>query len=527
MSAYDALVVGAGTAGLVGALRLARQGRKVLVVEANHQAGGLIASIDRQGFRFDAGAQSTESQGILFPILEQLGLPGREAFHRGRHRIVGPRDPDSPAEDPRFDFHFGIDSWPQLAAEWKASAEVDPAAIDAFIDGLRPIQALLSELGRHPIPVVTGPPPLRELPLILSLLPRLPRALRAIGVDWEAYCREHLGDTALGRFLGRSAYRNADLFTMGGFYAAWFDDYWHPHGGMGGLVHRLQGAAEAAGVEFRFKRRVARLITEGERVVGAVLRSPGGREEELRVPQVLWTGTPHRLFGEALGGHPVSMSPFARRVQVLETGDNILSLFVGLDLPVEQLRRRLERSHTFYLRDERILRVADHLDDPDIHGKVWVQLNAPVLHEPSLAPEGKSSLVIQCFSHSDWMHRWGTGGGPELPRTERYRQLKARVMDGLIATASDVVPELRDRVVYRDLGSPLTLSRFTDNPDGSTTGWHFNPRLGPLGRPFLKSRVGLDGLFVAGHWWMQPGGVPFAALSAWVATGKMDGAEAR
>lgn len=66
---YESVVVGAGPAGLVGAARLAQAGQRVLVLEGNHQAGGLIASIDRQGFRFDAGAQSTESQGILFPIL--------------------------------------------------------------------------------------------------------------------------------------------------------------------------------------------------------------------------------------------------------------------------------------------------------------------------------------------------------------------------------------------------------------------------------------------------------------------------
>ncbi|HEX7487719.1 MAG TPA: FAD-dependent oxidoreductase, partial [Anaeromyxobacteraceae bacterium] len=72
-SRYDTIVVGAGIAGLVAASELQRRGHRVLVLEHNHQAGGLMSGMWRRGFYFDVGCQSFEDMGIVFPLLEQYG----------------------------------------------------------------------------------------------------------------------------------------------------------------------------------------------------------------------------------------------------------------------------------------------------------------------------------------------------------------------------------------------------------------------------------------------------------------------
>ena len=87
---FDAVVVGAGIAGLTAAAELNSRGLKVLVLEQNHQAGGLMAGIRRQGFYFDAGCQSFENMGIVFPLLKQYGLEGTARFRRARYRLKMP-----------------------------------------------------------------------------------------------------------------------------------------------------------------------------------------------------------------------------------------------------------------------------------------------------------------------------------------------------------------------------------------------------------------------------------------------------
>ena len=70
----DALIVGAGMAGLTAAAFLAREGRSVLLCEKEARCGGLVGSFNRDGFVFDSGIRALENSGVLFPMLRRLGI---------------------------------------------------------------------------------------------------------------------------------------------------------------------------------------------------------------------------------------------------------------------------------------------------------------------------------------------------------------------------------------------------------------------------------------------------------------------
>ena len=53
----DVIIIGAGLAGLSGAVHLHRQGRKVLILEATDRAGGRIKTDLYDGFLLDRGFQ--------------------------------------------------------------------------------------------------------------------------------------------------------------------------------------------------------------------------------------------------------------------------------------------------------------------------------------------------------------------------------------------------------------------------------------------------------------------------------------
>ncbi|MGB7025151.1 MAG: protoporphyrinogen oxidase [Candidatus Acidiferrales bacterium] len=64
----QAIVVGAGISGLACALRLAEMGIGVRVLEAAEQPGGMISSVERDGFLFESGPQSFQ----MTPDLQEL-----------------------------------------------------------------------------------------------------------------------------------------------------------------------------------------------------------------------------------------------------------------------------------------------------------------------------------------------------------------------------------------------------------------------------------------------------------------------
>ncbi|MEI7782135.1 MAG: FAD-dependent oxidoreductase, partial [Planctomycetota bacterium] len=57
MPQHDAIVVGAGLAGLACGRELAGAGRRVLVIEAADRVGGRVATDTVDGFRIDRGFQ--------------------------------------------------------------------------------------------------------------------------------------------------------------------------------------------------------------------------------------------------------------------------------------------------------------------------------------------------------------------------------------------------------------------------------------------------------------------------------------
>jgi oxygen-dependent protoporphyrinogen oxidase len=70
------VVVGAGLSGLVCAYRLKQLGIRALVFEASERAGGVIATLRRNGFLFEGGPQCPRFPFPVWQLVKQLNLEG-------------------------------------------------------------------------------------------------------------------------------------------------------------------------------------------------------------------------------------------------------------------------------------------------------------------------------------------------------------------------------------------------------------------------------------------------------------------
>ena len=72
--ANHAIVIGGGISGLACAHRLKRLGTEVTLLESSDHAGGLIGSVQRDGFLFERGPQSFQGTAALTELIRELNI---------------------------------------------------------------------------------------------------------------------------------------------------------------------------------------------------------------------------------------------------------------------------------------------------------------------------------------------------------------------------------------------------------------------------------------------------------------------
>ncbi|MDX2345221.1 MAG: hypothetical protein QNL26_15350, partial [Acidimicrobiia bacterium] len=91
--------------------------------------------------------------------------------------------------------------------------------------------------------------------------------------------------------------------------------------------------------------------------------------------------------------------------------------------------------------------------------------------DPGCAPEGRSVLVMLSLAPWDYENVWGTGGNMDgYSENPEYLRIKEEAADLLIDRAEVLIPGLRDSIVVKEIGTPLTNARYGLNPGGSIYG---------------------------------------------------------
>jgi len=515
---YDAIVVGAGIAGLVAASDLQQRGHRVLVLEHNHQAGGLLSGMSRRGFYFDVGCQSFEDMGIVFPLLEQYGLQDLARFRRARYRIVMPG------------LDAVIESLPQIGRAFQQAFPESAAGLErAFALHERTSQLIQRLFTPDRVPYVRDESALSLPRWIAQAVAgpgwaspgRMVRQLQDLRTllltDFTDWYERQLPPSGVRDLLSRCGYTGMNVFVASAFWHLWAHDYWYPEGGLQPWLDRWVARLRERGVHFRFKRTVTALETRGDRVTAVVTRNG----ERFEAGQVVYCGDYRQAVHQLVGTRRYNPRAIAR-LDGARHSDAMVSVYLGLDLPPEELRDRLASSHVFFFPSFDCQTTLDPRD-PEAHRKAFLEVTAHGAVDPAPGA-ARSAVVLQAFTRHDWLDGWGTGltGDPARehatpPRPPEYRRRKRAVAEQLVASFEKLVPGARDRIAYLDVGAPPSAVRFTRNAFGGTCGFELNWRNFPFANPLAHVATPLENLHMAGHFTVWPGAVPTAALSGKIA----------
>ncbi|MDE2572076.1 MAG: NAD(P)/FAD-dependent oxidoreductase [bacterium] len=438
---YDAVVVGCGHNGLVAANYLARGGLRVLALERREIVGGAcVTESPWRGWRVSTAAYVVS---LLHPrIVEELDLA---RFGYAAYR----KDPASftPLEDGRS-LLLGSDA--QSNAREIARFDRDDVA------GLERFEAEAQRLGGLVYQTLIEPPASREAlaerwgvgdacTIFEESAADLVRRCVRTPVLQATLATDGLIGTFAGPLERGTAYVLAHHYAgrAHGVQGAWG----FVRGGMGAITRALALAFRSAGGEVRTQAEVERILLEGERACGVVLRDG----TEIRAARVLSNATPHRTFLELLPGDALDPA-FAERVRSWRCEGVSLKVNFALGEPPDFTARRgrgLQPHHRATIHVAPSLAYLQRGYEEAAAGGIS---RAPMLEcfmqsptDATIAPPGKHLLSV----FAQWFP-YGREGGWSAARREEAADL-------VLATLARYAPNLPAAVEARQVLTPPDL----------------------------------------------------------------------
>jgi len=505
----DVLVVGGGAAGLTAAAYCAKAGLKTLLAERASHTGGLVHSFEHRGFTFDAGIRALEDSGVIAPMLRSLGIdlplvknPVSIGIRDRWVRLEG--DSCLRAYGDLFKTFF-----PEHAGEVDAIL-VEVTKVMRYMDVLYGIEnPLFLERELKDPQYLAG----TLLPWLIRYSVNIRKADR-LGEPVQTYLRRFTQCEPLIDMICQHFFAETPTFFALSYFGLYLD-YRYPLGGTGSLPQRLEAAVVRLGGEVRTNTCVLRVNPQEETATFA-------NGETIRYRKLIWAADQtslYRTLEQPLPKNARRQKELAERSRGI---DSVLTLFLGTNLPPEQVRA-ICGAHAFYTSDTAGLSRLPVWQSLRCEGldavRAWLvsyletttfEISVPALRDPSLAPEGKTGLVVSTLLDYALV-KWFDNAG-------EYAALKALASETILRVlGGSILPGLSQNVEFSLCSTPLTIERETGNREGAITGWAHTNRPNPAVHRFgaIKQAVntGIPNVLQCGMWTFSPAGLPVSILT--------------
>lgn len=477
---YDSIIVGSGAGGLACALCLARAGQKVLLLEQHDVPGGWCHSFMLNGQRFSPGVHYVGLVGegdSTNELLCGLGIANDLVFFEMNkkgyeHCHIGTE---------RFSMPSGIEN---LKTELCKRFPKEQRAIRKYVDLVKTIYTQMMV-----VPQMSGFWDHVTVPFKTRYVGKFGLFTLKRVIDW------HIKDPLLKTILniqcgdhGLPPYK-ASFLVHCMLMAHYFDGGFYPMGGGGGWVKGFTKNIKAHGGEIRTQARVNKILVEQNRAIGVQLENG----ETIKANRVISNADPTTTFLKLVGSNNISKK-LQKRIR--KTKYSVTSLILFLTLDIDVTKYGIDSGNIWKMSEPDLDAIYGNLTQKDIlKGEEFngVFISCTTIKDPPSFNGRYHNFEIvtfldysafEAFEKEDDYH------------SEEYKAFKEKLMNKMLNSVEQLIPDARKHIVQAELGTPMTNNYYINATRGNVYGTEKTLKgVGPFA---FKPKTEIENLFLTG-----------------------------
>ena len=481
---YHAIVIGSGMGGLASAACLSRVGKKVLVLEQHYTAGGFTHAYARNGYEWDVGIHYIGDVGTNRTLASRLFdfvcggqlewapmddnydrfFIGDEVFDAvaGREQYVENLKARFPKEHVAIDEYMLRMSEVNKAMRW--------IVMDKLASGIG--GKVLSSISKRKVPDYFN----RTTYEVLKELTDNELLIGFITGQW--------GDC--GAPPHSSSFSVHCLIAKHYLYGAYY-----PVGGASRIAETAIPVIQQGGGEVFTYANVKEILVEQNQAVG--VRMEDGTE--IRSPLVISNAGVFNTFDKLLPKKVAEKNGYEKKLTQVKPSCAHLGLYIGIKESAEKLGLP-KTNFWIYPNCDHEKNIADFSENYEAEFPA-VYISFPSVKDPSWESRYPNTATIEMVAPADfevfekWKdEQWGKRG-------EDYDDLKEYFTERLLEHLYEKLPQLRGKIDYCELSTPLSTDFFCAYSRGEMYGLEHDAQR--FDQDWLKPKTEVKGLYLTGQ----------------------------
>jgi all-trans-retinol 13,14-reductase len=480
---YDVIIIGSGISGLTSGILLAKEGKKVLILEKHFKAGGWTHTFKRDNYEWDVGIHYIgEVHNPRSPVRKLFDLvsDGKLEWHKmedNYDRIIFP--------DKQYNFVAPREKFIQDMAGYFPGTEDKMRRYIQVVD--EAVKSGQSYFANKALPNWLGNFTYNKM--TRKFFSHSDKTTREVIMD--IFDDETILGVLSGQWGDHGLPPGYSSFAMHAMVVRhYLDGGNYPIGTSRRIAETAVDYLESMGGALYVNAGVDEIITHKGKAVGVRLE----KGDEILAPLIISSAGVMNTYGNFLRNNK-AFSQMSAQLKTVTPTSSYMCLYIGLNKSAEELKLGNTNLWIYpgYNHDQN---VANYMQDSTKELPV-VYVSFPSAKDPAFKDEHPGFATMEAITVANWSEYDNWKDKPWKNRGDEYETMKDKLSERILEKVYEHVPQAKEAMAYSELSTPLSVKSLANYPEGELYGIDHAPDR--FHQKWLKPKSEIKNLYLTGQ----------------------------